>query len=98
MPPRTKKRLPVGTTIQGQTGVLPLLRRTLVCACFDAYAEDSEVEVPVDLLIHNLTAAFFAVLIWWMDRRSHSTPPEIGEAFHALCKSEAAHHLVRTSD
>ena len=27
-------------------------------------------DVPVDLFVHYLTSAFFAVLIWWMDRRS----------------------------
>jgi len=41
-------------------------------------------EVPVDLFVHYLTAAFFAVLMWWMDRRSRLTPSQINEVFRSL--------------
>jgi AcrR family transcriptional regulator len=41
-------------------------------------------EVPVDLFVHYLTATFFAVLVWWMDRRSRLTPSQIDEIFRSL--------------
>ena len=41
-------------------------------------------EVPVDLFVHCLASAFFAVLIWWMDRRSRLTPSQIDESFRFL--------------
>jgi len=41
-------------------------------------------DVSVDLFVHYLTSAFFAVLIWRMDRRSRLTPSQIDEAFRSL--------------
>jgi hypothetical protein len=41
-------------------------------------------EVPVDLFVHYLTAAFFATLTWWLDRRSRLTPSQIDEVFRSL--------------
>jgi hypothetical protein len=41
-------------------------------------------DVPVDLFVRYLTSAFFAVLIWWMDRRSRLTPSQIDEVFRSL--------------
>jgi len=41
-------------------------------------------EVPVDLFIHYLTSVFFAVLTWWMARRSRLTPSQIDEVFRSL--------------
>ena len=41
-------------------------------------------EVPVDLFIHYLRAAFFSVLTWWLDRRSRLTPSQINEVFRSL--------------
>jgi len=40
--------------------------------------------VPLDLFIHYLTAAFFAVLIWWLDRRSRLAPAQIDDVFRSL--------------
>jgi hypothetical protein len=37
--------------------------------------------VPVEWFVHYLSSAFFAVLIWWMDRRSRLTPSQIDEVF-----------------
>ena len=41
-------------------------------------------DVPVDLFVHYLTAAYFCVLTWWLDRRSRLTPPQINEIFRSL--------------
>ena len=41
-------------------------------------------DVPVDLFVHYLTATFFAVLKWWLDRRSRLTPFQIDEVFRSL--------------
>lgn len=41
-------------------------------------------DVPVDLFVHYLTASFFAVLMWWMDRRSRLTPSQIDDVFRSL--------------
>ncbi len=41
-------------------------------------------DVPIDLFVHYLTASFFAVLTWWMDRRSRFTPSQIDEVFRSL--------------
>jgi|ERR1035437_987561 hypothetical protein len=41
-------------------------------------------DVPVDLFVHYLTATFFAVLMWWLDRRSRLTPSQIDEVFRSL--------------
>ena len=41
-------------------------------------------DVPVDLFVHYLTAAYFSVLTWWLGRRSRLTPPQINEIFRSL--------------
>jgi hypothetical protein len=41
-------------------------------------------DVPVDLFVHYLTAAYFSVLTWWLDRRSRLTPPQINGIFRSL--------------
>jgi AcrR family transcriptional regulator len=41
-------------------------------------------DVPVDLFVHYLTAAFFSVLTWWLGRRSRLTPAQINEIFRSL--------------
>lgn len=41
-------------------------------------------DLPVDLFVHYLTAAYFFVLTWWLDRRSRLTPPQINEIFRSL--------------
>jgi AcrR family transcriptional regulator len=41
-------------------------------------------DVPVDLFILYLRAAFFSVLTWWLDRRSRLTPAQIDEVFRSL--------------
>jgi AcrR family transcriptional regulator len=51
-------------------------------------------EVPVDLFIQYVRAAFFSVLTWWLDRRSRLTPSQINEVFrsldHRICGSGIA--------
>jgi Transcriptional regulator C-terminal region len=54
------------------------------CKAEIAKLKTAKSEVPVDLFIHYLTAAFFAVLMWWMDRRSRLTPSQIDEVFRSL--------------
>jgi AcrR family transcriptional regulator len=64
-------------------GVLEeLIRRE--CKAEIAKLKTANSDVPVDLFVHYLTSAFFAVLIWWMDRRSRLTPSEIDEVFRSL--------------
>jgi len=41
-------------------------------------------EVPVDLFVHYLTAAFLSVLTWWLDRRARLTPSQINQVFRSL--------------
>lgn len=41
-------------------------------------------DVPVDLFIHYVRAAFFSVLTWWLDRRSRLTPSQINDVFRSL--------------
>jgi AcrR family transcriptional regulator len=41
-------------------------------------------DVPVDLFILYLRAAFFSVLSWWLDRRSRLTPAQINNVFRSL--------------
>ena len=41
-------------------------------------------EVPVDLFVFYLTATFFAVMTWWIDRRSRLTPAQIDEVYRSL--------------
>jgi AcrR family transcriptional regulator len=43
-----------------------------------------ESDIPVDLFVHYLNATFFAVLTWWLDRRSRLTPAQIDERFRCL--------------
>jgi hypothetical protein len=54
------------------------------CKAEIAKLKTANSEVPVDLFIHYLTAAFFAVLIWWMGRRSRLAPSQIDELFRSL--------------
>jgi hypothetical protein len=54
------------------------------CQAEIAKLKAAKSEVPVDSFIHYLTSAFFAVLIWWMDRRSRLTPSQIDEIFRSL--------------
>jgi len=41
-------------------------------------------DVPVDLFIVYLRAAFLSVLTWWLDRRSRLTPAQINNVFRSL--------------
>ena len=41
-------------------------------------------DVPVDLFDHYLAATFFAVSMWWLDRRSRLTPSQIDDVFRSL--------------
>ena len=41
-------------------------------------------EVPVDLVVHYLSAAFLSVLTWWLDRKSRLTPARIDDVFCSL--------------
>jgi Transcriptional regulator C-terminal region len=54
------------------------------CKAEIAKLKTAKSEVPADLFIHYLTSAFFAVLIWWMDRRKRLTPSQIDEIFRSL--------------
>jgi len=76
------------------TGAWPLVRQQLQdvleelirreCKAEIAKLKTANSEVPVDLFVHYLTSAFFAVLIWWLDRRSRLTPSQIDEVFRSL--------------
>ena len=76
------------------TGAWPMVRQQLQevveelirteCKSEIAKLKTANSDVPLDLFIHYLTAAFFAVLIWWMDRRSRLSPPQIDEVFRSL--------------
>ncbi len=54
------------------------------CKAEIAKLKTANSDVPVDLFVHYLTSAFFAVLIWWMHRRSRLTPSQIDEVFRSL--------------
>jgi hypothetical protein len=41
-------------------------------------------DVPVDLFVHYLTAAYLSVLTWWLGRRSRLTSAQINEIFRSL--------------
>ena len=41
-------------------------------------------DVPVDLFIQYVRAAFFSVLTWWLDQRSRLTPSRIDNIFRSL--------------
>jgi AcrR family transcriptional regulator len=76
------------------TGAWPIVRQQLQevleelirreCKAEIAKLKTAKSEVPVDLFVHYLTAAFFAVLIWWLDRRSRLTPAQIDDVFRSL--------------
>lgn len=76
------------------TGAWPIVRQQLQdvleelirreCNAEIAKLKTADSDVPVDLFGHYLTSAFFAVLIWWMDRRSRLTPAQIDEVFRSL--------------
>ena len=76
------------------TGAWPIVRQQLQdvleelirreCKSEIAKLKTATSDVPVDLFVHYLTSAFFAVLIWWMDRRSRLTPSQIDEVFRSL--------------
>ena len=76
------------------TGAWPIVRQQLQevleelirreCKAEIVKLKTANSEVPVDLFVHYLTSAFFAVLIWWMDRRSRLTPSQIDEVFRSL--------------
>jgi len=76
------------------TGAWPIVRQQLQavleelirreCKAEIAKLKTANSDVPVDLFVHYLTAAFFAVLIWWMDRRSRLTPSQIDDVFRSL--------------
>ncbi len=59
-----------------------LIRRE--CKAEIAKLKNADSDVPIDLFVHYLTASFFAVLMWWMDRRSRLTPSQIDEVFRSL--------------
>ena len=54
------------------------------CKAEIASLKKASSEVPVDLFVHYLTTTFFAVMTWWMDRRSRLTTTEIDEIFRSL--------------
>jgi AcrR family transcriptional regulator len=76
------------------TGAWPIVRQQLQevlveligreCKAEIAKLKTANSDVPVDLLVHYLASAFFAVLIWWMDCRSRLTPSQIDEVFRFL--------------
>jgi AcrR family transcriptional regulator len=76
------------------TGAWPIIRQSLQevleelirreCKAEIAKLRTANSHVPIDLFIHYLTAAFFSVLIWWMDRRSRLTPSQIDQVFRSL--------------
>src|SRR5437899_6123340 len=49
-----------------------------------AKIKKADSEVPVDLFVHYLTAAFLSVLTWWLDRRGRLTPSQINQVFRSL--------------
>jgi hypothetical protein len=59
-----------------------LMRRE--CKTEIAKLKKIDSEVPVELFIHYVSASFFAVLVWWLDRRSRLKPSEINEVFRSL--------------
>jgi hypothetical protein len=59
-----------------------LIRRE--CKAEIAKLKTANSDVPVDLFVHCLTSAFFADLIWWVDRRSRLTPSQIDDVFRSL--------------
>ncbi len=54
------------------------------CKAEIAKLKKADSEVPVDLFVHYLTAAFLSVLTWWLDRRGRLTPSQINQAFRSL--------------
>jgi len=76
------------------TGAWPIVRQQLQAVLDDlirreckaeiAKLKTANSEVPVDLFVHYLTAAFFSVLIWWLDRRSRLSPSQIDDVFRSL--------------
>src|SRR2546429_6867922 len=71
------------------TGAWPIVRQQLQAVLEDLIRRECKAEiaklktansdVPVDLFVHYLTAAFFSVLIWWLNRRSRLTPSQIDD-------------------
>ena len=76
------------------TGAWPIVRQQLQAVLEDLIRRECKAEiaklktansdVPVDLFVHYLTSACFAVLIWWMDRRSRLSPSQIDDVFRSL--------------
>jgi AcrR family transcriptional regulator len=76
------------------TRAWPLVRRRIQdvleevirreCKAEIAKLKKADSDVPVDLFVHYLAAAFFAVLTWWLDRRSRLIPSEMNEVFRSL--------------
>ena len=76
------------------TGAWPIVRQQLQAVLDDLIRRECKAEiaklktansdVPLDLFVHYLTAAFFSVLIWWLNRRSRLTPSQIDDVFRAL--------------
>ncbi len=76
------------------TGAWPIVREELQavleglirreCKAEIAKLKAANSDVPIDLFIHYLTEAFFAVLIWWLDRRSRLAPAQIDDVFRSL--------------
>ncbi len=54
------------------------------CKAEIAKLKKADSEVPVDLFVHYLTAAFLSVLTWWLDRRGRLTPSQINKVFRSL--------------
>jgi len=46
--------------------------------------KEADSDVPVDLFVSYVTAAYFSVLTWWLGRRSRLTPLPINEIFRSL--------------
>ncbi len=77
-----------------RTSAWPLVRQRLQEILGDIIREEAkseivklrtaESEIPVDLFIHYLNASFFAVLTWWLDRRSRLNPAQMDEHFRSL--------------
>src|SRR5260370_29692744 len=49
-----------------------------------AKLKKADSEVPVDLFVHYLTAAFLSVLTWGLDRRGPLSPPQSNQVFRSL--------------
>lgn len=72
----------------------PRVRQRIESVLEDLIRRESKVEierlksaksdVPVDLFVHYLAASFFAVLMWWIDRRTRLTPAQIDEVYRSL--------------